>query len=83
MEKNMSRKQFFQKALIQTACASAELIRDIIPFQEEKQKTAPYPFEADLSPELLAEEAKNMGLDPEDKEAVLAAIAERLQPFKT
>lgn len=83
MEKTMSRKQFFQKALMETACASAGLIREIIPFQEEEKKPPQYPFEADLSPELLVEEAKKMGLNPEDKEAVLAAIAEKLQPLKT
>lgn len=83
MEKTMSRKQFFQKAFIQTACASAELVRELIPIQEERQKPAKYPFEADLSPEMLAAEAENMGLDPDDTETVLAAIAERLQPIKT
>jgi len=82
MEKTMNRKQFFQKALIQTAQVSAELTQKFIPLQEEKRKPAQYPFEADFSPELLAAEAKNMEINPEDTEAVLAAIAERLQPPK-
>ena len=83
MEKIMNRKQFFQKTLIQTARVSAEFAQNFIPPQSEKKKPTPYHFEADFPPELLAAEAKNMGLDPEDTETVLAAIAEKLQPLKT
>ncbi|MDX2479595.1 MAG: hypothetical protein QNK24_04580 [Desulfuromusa sp.] len=83
MAETMSRKQFFRKALFQTARASAELTQVLIPSIADGQKTIQYAFEADFPPELLAEEAKNMGLNPADKDAILAAIAEKLKPPET
>lgn len=76
----MSRKQFLQKALLQTAQVTAELTQTLSPSLTNKQEPMRYAFEADFPQESLDEEAKNMGLDPHNREAVLAAIAEKLKP---
>ena len=80
MAETISRKQFLRKALFQAARVSAELTQELIPAMKNQQNLMKYAFETDFPPELLAEEAKNMGLDSHDKEAVLAAIAEKLKP---
>ncbi len=83
MAGTMSRKQFFQTALFQAAQVTAELTQTLSPSLMNKQEPVQYAFEADFPQELLAEEAKNMGLDPYNREEVLAAIAEKLKPPKS
>lgn len=80
MEKTMNRKQFFHEALLQVARISVELTQGLAPATKNQPTPTHYAFEADFPPELLADEAKNMGLNPDDKNAVLAAIAEKLKP---
>lgn len=75
----ISRKQFFRQAFFQTAKFSADLIDAIKPADEAHEVPANQAFEADFPPELLAAEAARLGIDPNNKTAVLAAIAERLE----
>jgi len=80
MAEPISRKQFFRQAFMRSARFSAELLAAFQPASENHSAPADYTFAADLPPELLTAEAERLGLDPEDKTAVMAAIVERMQP---
>lgn len=83
MAEMISRKQFLRTTLFQTARVSADLAQVFLPDLDNRQGLTSYPFAADFTPESLIEEAKKLGLDPKDKEAVLAAVYEKLQPPET
>ncbi|SHJ44091.1 hypothetical protein SAMN02745165_02383 [Malonomonas rubra DSM 5091] len=80
MAEPISRKQFFRQAFVNSARFSAELLDAFQPARQARLAPTDYDFGADLPPELLAAEAERLGVDPEDKAAVMAAIAERMQP---
>lgn len=78
MAEQISRKQFFRQAFLQTTQFSAELLEAFQPSANARPTPSKHPFETDFPPELLAEEASRLGIAPDDKAAVLAAISERL-----
>ena len=74
----ISRKQFLKQAVFKAARLSINLLDTLRPPQKKQMMQEPPPFYADLSPQILADEAERLGLAPNDKDAVLAAISERL-----
>ncbi|MCK4507099.1 MAG: hypothetical protein KAU27_01060 [Desulfuromonadales bacterium] len=78
MSDSISRKQFFHEVIQQTAQVSFDLFQTLFSPPDNQQRHINHALEADLPPELLADEAKRLGLDPEDKEGILAAISEKL-----
>lgn len=75
----ISRKQFFRQAFFQTAQFSADLIEAFHPHTTQQQSPDNHAFAADFPPEILTEEAQRLGINPDDRAAVLAAIAEKLK----
>ena len=83
MAEVISRKQFFREILLQAARVSVELMPELIPATKNQPSPMRYSFETDCTPELLDEEAKKMGLNPHNREVVLAAIAKKLKSPKS
>ena len=79
MTEKLSRKQFFRHALMQMAQFSSELHTALHPFDTLSSEAPDDHLGADLPPELLIAEAERLGIDPSDKAAVVAALAEKLQ----
>lgn len=78
MPELLSRKQFFRQALFRTARFSAELFDVVMPEENRFSADSIGRLEADLTPELLAEEARRLGLDPDNRKEVLATIIRNL-----
>jgi len=76
---SMTRKQFFSEAIRQSVRFSFELADAVRPSAEPSKVLTDDTLGADFPPELLAAEAERLGLDPRDRQAVLAAIREKLK----
>ncbi len=79
MSETVSRKEFFRAAIFQTARFSADLIDAVCPIAASSSPSSGNPLEADFPPELLLEEALRLGIDPDNKEEVLAEIGKKLE----
>lgn len=79
MAEPISRKQFLRQAFAQSARFSAALLDAFQPAITSRPVPSDHSFESDFPPELLAEEAARLGVDPEDKAAVLAAISKQME----
>lgn len=79
----ISRKQFFRQTLINSARFSTQVLDAFQSATQTRLTPTDYDFAADLPPELMVAEAERLGIDPEDKAAVMAAISEKLQSTQT
>jgi len=79
MAEPISRKQFFRQTFFKGVRLSAELLDALQPSSTPPPAPTNHAFEADFPPELLAAEAARLGIDPENKAAVLAAIEQQME----
>jgi hypothetical protein len=79
MDGLLTRKQFFREIACKTAQLTIDVMTPVLETHGPIQTLDDNSMAADLTPEFLEQEAKRLGLDPNDPQQVLNQLSASLQ----